>query len=174
LIQQIANAVNIERLLELYLLGLLADEDREKTEMWFFGDIARLEILSLAEESLIEKYVTGDLDALRRQQFVAHFLKTEDRVEKLRLYSNLHSYITRETIEPQRRAISSTSNNICTERTAIASSDVETFPRVPRVFSIMKNFRSFIVRFARWAGWLYFVDEELLDYYMRYQESAKR
>ena len=179
---QIDNSVNIDQLLESYLLGLLTNEDREETEIWFFGDVNRLESLSLAEESLIEKYVTGQLDPDERQQFVSYFLKTEDRVEKLRMYSDLHSYMltqstSRKLQEPLVFSPTSALRWDPRTRSAVDSStisiNVEGLGRYLRVFTAMKNFRVLLVRFARWAGWLYFVDQELLDSYERYQDSAK-
>ena len=38
-------------------------------------------------------------------------------------------------------------------------------------FEIILKLKLLLVCFARWAGWLYFVDEYLLDDYIRYQKE---
>jgi hypothetical protein len=41
----------------------------------------------------------------------------------------------------------------------------------PTTFKIILKLKLLLVCFARWAGWLYFVDEHLLDDYIRYHKE---
>ena len=41
----------------------------------------------------------------------------------------------------------------------------------PTAFNIILKLKLLLVCFARWAGWLYFVDEHLLDDYIRHQKE---
>lgn len=148
---------NIESLLERYLLGLLASDQRDEVERWFFGDVARLEHLALVEESLMEKYVAGELGSLERQRFESDFLISEDRIRGVRLLSGIYSLVPRLRNEPKYSS-------------AVGQLSLEP----PTVLAALQKLRVSVVRFARWAGWLYFVDQELLERFFRHHQQQAR
>src|SRR5437016_8930062 len=73
------NASNFTR----YLLGNLPDEQLARVEASFIDDEAYEQFL-LAEQDLIDKYLTGELTSRERQLFEDHYLDASpDRLEKV-------------------------------------------------------------------------------------------
>ena len=74
-----------------HLLGELTDEEkREMEEMAGADDYG--EWCRSAELELIAAYVSGCLTLDRRERFETHFLRSEERLEKLRLAELLYGY----------------------------------------------------------------------------------
>src|SRR5438552_18108606 len=73
------NAANFTR----YLIGNLQDEQLARVEASFIDDEAYEQFL-LAEQDLIDKYLTGELTSRERQLFEDHYLDASpDRLEKV-------------------------------------------------------------------------------------------
>src|SRR5215468_707976 len=87
-----------EKLIRLYLLGELTEDDRRRLETRVFDDeefAARFpEHLSLLEDELIEDYVKGALTPREKNHFEDHFLRTPQRREKLSFVESLSKYAT--------------------------------------------------------------------------------
>jgi hypothetical protein len=140
----------------------LNPDEQDEVERWFFGDTARLELLELAEESLMERYIIADLSETERHSFETGFLITEDRIRGLRLMSSIYKVVA-EWKPP----------GVVTPYTSEMHGwlDMPVSSR-PSMLSF-QSIRLLIIRFARWAGWLYFVDEELLESYVRQHQRRK-
>jgi CHAT domain-containing protein len=75
-----------------YLLGESADEENRQVEERSLADACYRERLEETEHELIAAYVSGDLTIEKRERFETHFLRSEQRFEKLRLAELLHEY----------------------------------------------------------------------------------
>src|SRR5687767_4378188 len=74
----------VDGVLRRYLLGTIEPDVREDVERRLFSeDRIFWEQLCLAEDELIDDYVSNDLDDDERRSFEACFLSTEERQEKL-------------------------------------------------------------------------------------------
>ena len=79
-----------------YHLGLLKDEAcMQGIEQKQLVDDKFDEMLSVAEDELIEEYLEGSLSGDEEESFRNFFLITQDRKEKLRLTENLRQYAAR-------------------------------------------------------------------------------
>src|SRR5262249_28077760 len=87
-----------EKLIRLYLLGELTEDDRRRLETRVFDDeefAARFpEHLSLLEDELIEDYVKGALTPREKNHFEDHFLRAPQRREMLSFVESLSEYAT--------------------------------------------------------------------------------
>jgi CHAT domain-containing protein len=75
-----------------YLLGESADEENRQVEERSLADACYRERLEETEHELIAAYVSGDLTIEKRERFETHFLRSEERFEKLRLAELLYGY----------------------------------------------------------------------------------
>ena len=81
--------------LRRYLLGMVSDEERlESFEERIMADEEFSEILSMAEDDLIDDYLGDQLPADERERFSKYFLITDDRRRKFRFAEKLKSYAT--------------------------------------------------------------------------------
>jgi tetratricopeptide (TPR) repeat protein len=79
-----------------YHLGLLKDEARMRgIEQKQLVDDKFDEMLSVAEDDLIEEYLEGNLSGDEEERFRIFFLSTQKRREKVRLTANLRQYAAR-------------------------------------------------------------------------------
>lgn len=85
-----------------YLLGELDEEKQQLLEKHLLTDEKFFEQLLIVEDELVDEYLRGKLSAHERQQFVAHFLSTPERHQKLRFARALGKYITTATAEKPR------------------------------------------------------------------------
>lgn len=69
--------------IDRYLLGRLADPDRERLEARMFEDRAVWTAIRDAEDDLIERYVAGELSAADRADFEGHFAVSASRRERI-------------------------------------------------------------------------------------------
>jgi hypothetical protein len=90
-------AIN-ERLVRRYLLGELAEEERERLEVGLLSDDRIYETLTALEDEvegeLIDQYLDGELAGPEREQFERFFLKVPERVHKLKLIKDLKEHAT--------------------------------------------------------------------------------
>ena len=66
-----------------YLLGDLSEAEQARLEERFFHDSELSELLSEAEDDLIDQYVREELSGPERERFERHFLVSERRREKM-------------------------------------------------------------------------------------------
>ncbi|HEX7176184.1 MAG TPA: hypothetical protein VF240_13060 [Pyrinomonadaceae bacterium] len=86
--------------LRQYLLGQLAPEQRTPLEERLLTDAAFHDELSIAEDDLIDRYLSGELAAADHQDFETHFLLAPERHKKLRFARALRRYVAAETDAP--------------------------------------------------------------------------
>lgn len=99
-----------EGILRQYLLGLLTAEQQEPLEERLLTDGSFCETVSIAEDELIDQYLSNVLTNAEREQFERHFLLAPERQRKLRFARTLRGHVVEE---------------------ARAASDVKTDYRVP-------------------------------------------
>lgn len=75
--------------IDRYLLGRLADPDRERLEARMFEDRAVWTAIRDAEDDLIERYVAGELSAADRADFEGHFAVSASRRERVEFARSL-------------------------------------------------------------------------------------
>jgi hypothetical protein len=68
-----------------YLLGELPEDEQSRLEERSFCDPEFSELLSEAEDDLVDQYVRGELSAQERERFERHFLISKRRREKVGL-----------------------------------------------------------------------------------------
>ena len=68
-----------------YLLGEMTEAEQARFEERFFHDVELSEMLSEAENDLIDDYVRGELSPRERERFEHHFLVSERRRERVEL-----------------------------------------------------------------------------------------
>lgn len=73
-----------DQLIELYLLGDLARQEREQIEMRYFADPEFLARLDAVEAELLEDYALGALGAAKAEKVEQHLLNSPYQLEKLR------------------------------------------------------------------------------------------
>lgn len=78
-----------ESTIRAFLLGRLAESDREEVEVRLLGDPAFSELTSAIEAELIDDYAAGLLSRDDRRRFEGHFLVTDDRRRRLRFSQTL-------------------------------------------------------------------------------------
>lgn len=85
----------VQQRLRRYLLGQLSDDAREEVErdLMSGGDELFQELL-IAEDEIIDEYLSGKLDSAERQRFQGHFLATPERHEKLKFGHALSRYLS--------------------------------------------------------------------------------
>jgi len=81
-----------------YLLGNLDAERRAAIEESILCDPGIYEELLVAEEELIDQYITNNLSPSERQQFDTHFLITAERQKNLRCGGLLRRYLNSQPV----------------------------------------------------------------------------
>ena len=74
-----------EKLVRQYLLGELSEEDREAVEDRLFGDVAFLEAVEVAETTLMDEYVAGELSGPERKRWEGYLAAHPKSRERLAL-----------------------------------------------------------------------------------------
>lgn len=88
--------LNDEHVVRRYLLGEMAEQEREQLERRLLVDADYSALVSVLEEDLIEDYVSSRLEAEDALKFESIFLKTPEGVEQVRLARNLRAYSLKE------------------------------------------------------------------------------
>jgi hypothetical protein len=76
-----------------YLLGQATQEDSSSLEERLLRDSALFQALLIAEDELIDQYLSDKLTAPERQSVESHFLMAPERQRKLRFGRALHKYV---------------------------------------------------------------------------------
>jgi hypothetical protein len=87
-------------LTRLYLLGELDTNARRQLEETLMVDERSYEELLIAEDELIDSYLSGGLNQHEQEKFLQHFLITPERRQKLDFARTLRSYVTNHPAEP--------------------------------------------------------------------------
>ena len=82
--------------IRLYLLGKLADSEKEQIEQELLANDELFEEILIVEEELADDYVAGKLSHAERADFEGHFLATPERQQNLRFAQVLNRYVTTE------------------------------------------------------------------------------
>jgi hypothetical protein len=85
---------NEQQVLRTYLLGRSSPEDSSRFEERLLTDGSFYEELLMAEDDLIDEYLTEELSEAERQDFESHFLLVPQRQEQLRFARALRKYVT--------------------------------------------------------------------------------
>ena len=86
--------VEFQERIRRYLLGQLSDGASEEFEQQVIMDEDLFEELLVAEDEIIDEYLSEKLDGGERTAFEQHFLATTERQEKLRFARALQRYVT--------------------------------------------------------------------------------
>jgi hypothetical protein len=82
--------------IRLYLLGKLADSEKERIEQELLANDELFEEILIVEEELADDYVAGKLSHAERADFESNFLATPERQQNLRFAQALNRYVTAE------------------------------------------------------------------------------
>ena len=82
--------------IRLYLLGKLADGEKEQIEQELLTNDDLFEEILIVEEEMADEYVAGKLGSEERADFERHFLATPERQQNLRFAQALNRYVTAE------------------------------------------------------------------------------
>lgn len=90
-----------DALLRAFLLGEIADEERERIESLFLTDSQERERVLSAEQDLIEDYLEGSLTTEDKQRFIAIYGQTPEQRQKLKITKSIKDWAIREAALPQ-------------------------------------------------------------------------
>jgi anti-sigma factor RsiW len=77
-----------------YLLGALSQEQAAEIEERLLSDGELYEELLIAEDELVDQYLSGELSARERERVESHFLRAPERQEQLRFGHLLSRYVS--------------------------------------------------------------------------------
>jgi hypothetical protein len=83
-----------------YLLGWLGQEEQETLEKRLLTDDEYFEELLMAEDELVDDYISGALSESERERFEQHFLAAAERQQKLGFARALNKYVTVDRLKP--------------------------------------------------------------------------
>ena len=83
--------------LKLYLLQQLSAPDQQELELKLLTDTNFADELEIAEDELIDQYLTNELSNDDRARFEEHFLTTDERQRKLRSAQVIKRHLDRLT-----------------------------------------------------------------------------
>jgi hypothetical protein len=86
-------------LIRRYLLGEIAEQDRDLIEVRLLTDPQYFNQLVRAEEALTDQYVRRDLSQHEREMFENHFMNASERREDVAFALALHKYVSSQAIE---------------------------------------------------------------------------
>ncbi|HZH31539.1 MAG TPA: hypothetical protein VEY11_12320 [Pyrinomonadaceae bacterium] len=83
-----------------YLLGELDPDARRHLEETLMVNEEYYQEVLIAEDELIDRYLSGALDENERERFLRHFLITPGRRQKLEFARTFHTYVTNHAPQP--------------------------------------------------------------------------
>ncbi len=89
-----------DALLREFLLGKLADEDRERIEGLFLTDSRTRERVLALEQDLIDDYLDDSLDEEEKERFVSRYAQTNEQRRNLRITGAIKAWAVRESRSP--------------------------------------------------------------------------
>jgi len=90
-----------DALLREFLLGKLADEERERIESLFLTDSQTRERVDVVEQDLIEDYLEDGLTADDRGRFLSRYAQTDEQQRQLRITKSIRDWAATEARAPQ-------------------------------------------------------------------------
>ncbi len=87
-----------DALLREFLLGQLADEDRERIEDLFLTDSPTRERVLAVEQDLIDDYLEDSLSQGEKERFLSRYAQTDEQRRKLRITGAIKDWTVREAI----------------------------------------------------------------------------
>lgn len=88
------NSDEEQRLVRRYLLGEIADAERERVERRFMTDSEYREMVQVIEVELIDDYLAGHLSDEERVRFDSYFLATTRQTQKVEMAKALDRYFS--------------------------------------------------------------------------------
>src|SRR5262245_49087792 len=97
-----------DALLREFLLGKLADEDRERIEDLFLTDAQFKERVLALEQDLIDDYLEDCLSQEEKERFLARYAQTDEQRRQLRITRAIRDWAVREAraLDPARSQMS--------------------------------------------------------------------
>ena len=89
-----------DALLREFLLGKLADADRERMEGLFLTDSATRERVLVLEQDLIDDYLENSLSQEDIERFLSRYAQTAEQRRKLRITGTIKDWAVREAMAP--------------------------------------------------------------------------
>jgi len=89
-----------DALLREFLLGKLADADRERMEGLFLTDSATRERVLALEQDLIDDYLEDSLNQEDKERFLSRYAQTDEQRRKLRITGAIKDWAVREARAP--------------------------------------------------------------------------
>jgi hypothetical protein len=86
----------IQQDVRLWLLGLLSQEQGESLEQRLISDARAFDEIPMAEEELIDDYLSGELSEPESVAFESYFMNSSERRQQFRVAKALRSYVERE------------------------------------------------------------------------------
>lgn len=86
-----------DALLRAFLLGNIADDERERIENLFLTDSQERERILSAEQDLIEDYLEDNLTPEDKQKFIGLYAQTPEQQQKLKISKSIKDWAIRET-----------------------------------------------------------------------------
>lgn len=90
-----------DALVREFLLGKLADAERERIENLFLTDPQTRETILSLEEELIEEYLEGNLNEADNERFLARYAQTDEQRRKLRISKSIKDWALAHAKAPQ-------------------------------------------------------------------------
>jgi hypothetical protein len=101
-----------------YLLGQASEVEASRVEAQLLFDEPYYEELLIAEDELIDQYLSDVLSLAEREQFEAHFLAAPERHQKLRFARSLRRYVASAATETRPDSPGETAKQVTRERQA--------------------------------------------------------
>ena len=89
-----------DALLREFLLGKLADEDRERIESLFLTDSRMRERVLALKQDLIDDYLEDSLSQVEKERFLSRYAQTDEQRRKLRITGAIKDWAVREARAP--------------------------------------------------------------------------
>ena len=86
----------IQQDVRLWLLGLLSQEQGESLEQHLISDAEAFDEIPIAEEELIDEYLSGELSEPESVAFESYFMNSSERRQQFRVAKAWRSYVARE------------------------------------------------------------------------------
>jgi len=86
----------IQQDVRLWLLGLLSQEQGESLEQRLISDAGAFDEIPMAEEELIDEYLSGELSQQESVAFESYFMNSSERRQQFRVAKAWRSYVERE------------------------------------------------------------------------------
>lgn len=115
--------IDAQQAIRRYLLGTLPQEQAEEFEQRRLVDGELYQELLIAEDELVDEFLSGEMPASEQERVEAHFLRSPERQEQVRFARTLKRYVTENQPQPKGE-----------KKTSAQSTPVEVLPAQKRTF----------------------------------------